>query len=368
MFHENALSLTQFQLTVSVTAVGFAFVSSIASKDESSALTAVQLLWVNLIQDTLAALALATDPPTLELLDRKPEPKGTSLISFNMWKMIFGQSVVQLAVIFVFNFSGAKVFPSWNDETIKTMVFNTFVWLQIFNEINCRRLDNKINMFSGIQRNPFFMVIMVIMVACQTLIIFVGGAAFSVTPLNSHQWIICVGLGFLAIPTGTIVRLIPNDFVRLFIPQCILERRTDDVDDEERQIEDWDDAIEVIRDDLLYFKRLRGENGLEGIENHRSAIDGLESQSEVPTRRASFDGELPEINHLNGSSRKPSSRLYSVNSATTLVPGQVALSIALAPVTGSDRSLVTETREEGDSTSDDIQQTIPPIFLNSVQL
>jgi P-type Ca2+ transporter type 2C len=368
MFHKNALSLTQFQLTVSVTAVGFAFVSSIASKDESSALTAVQLLWVNLIQDTLAALALATDPPTLELLDRKPEPKGTSLISFNMWKMIFGQSAVQLVVIFVLNFHGAKMFPSWNDDTIKTVVFNTFVWLQIFNEINCRRLDNKINVFSGIQRNPFFMVIMVIMVACQTLIIFVGGPAFSVTRLNSHQWIICVSLGFLAIPTGTIVRLIPNDFVRLFIPRCILERQTYDVDDEERQIDDWDDAIETIRDDLLYFKRLRAESRLGDIENHRSAIDGLESQPEVPARRASFDGELPEINHPNGSGRKPPSRLYSVNSASTVVPGLVALSMALAPVTGSDGSLASETREEGESTPDDAQQTIPPIFLNSVQL
>jgi len=347
-------------------------VSSIASKDESSALTAVQLLWVNLIQDTLAALALATDPPTLELLNRQPEPKGTSLISFNMWKMICGQSVVQLAVIFVLNFNGTKIFPNWEDDTIKTMVFNTFVWLQIFNEINCRRLDNKINVFSGIQRNPVFIIIMVIMVACQALIIFVGGPAFSVTRLNSHQWIICVSLGFLAIPTGAIVRIIPNDFVRLFIPKCILERRTYyGVGDEERQIEDWDDAIEAIRDDLLFFKKLRGDSRLGGIGNHRSTIDGLttnEYRSEMPTRPASSNGESLEINLPGESSRKPPSRLYSVSSASTLVPGLVALSMALAPVTGSDGSLVTETREEGDSAPDNVNQTIPPIFLNSVQL
>src|SRR5271154_6887796 len=122
----------QFHLTISIAAIGFVFVSSVASKDEAPALTPVQLLWVNLLQDTLAALALATDPPSLELLKRGPERKGSPLISFNMWKMIFGQSVLQLAIVLILNFGGAKIFPSWSDETQKTVVFNTFVWLQIF--------------------------------------------------------------------------------------------------------------------------------------------------------------------------------------------------------------------------------------------
>src|SRR6202035_659473 len=135
------------QLTVNVTAVFLAFVSSVASETEESALTAVQLLWVNLIMDTFAALALATDPPTLELLNRKPEAKGASIITFNMWKMIFGQAILQLVITFVLNFAGHKIFTGWDDASMKTVVFNAFVWLQIFNEINCRRLDNKLNVF-----------------------------------------------------------------------------------------------------------------------------------------------------------------------------------------------------------------------------
>jgi Ca2+-transporting ATPase len=88
--------------------------------------------------DTLAALALATDPPHDSVLDRKPEPKGSSIISITMWKMIFGQSIYQLAITFLLYYGGPKgVIPTKNipsDDEIKTLVFNTFVWMQIFNQ------------------------------------------------------------------------------------------------------------------------------------------------------------------------------------------------------------------------------------------
>ncbi|KAJ2821870.1 plasma membrane calcium, partial [Coemansia sp. 'formosensis'] len=86
----------QFQITVNITAVLIAFVSSIADKEEKSVFTAVQLLWINLIMDSFAALALATDPPTDDLLDRLPEKSDAPLITFTMWKNIIGQSVFQV--------------------------------------------------------------------------------------------------------------------------------------------------------------------------------------------------------------------------------------------------------------------------------
>lgn len=127
----------QFQLTVNITAVLLTFVSAVSSSDRTPVLTAVQLLWVNLIMDTFAALALATDAPTPEILDRKPTPKSASLISLNMWKMIIGQAIFQLVVTFVMYFSGEDILGyTTTEETaeLKTMVFNTFVWMQIFNE------------------------------------------------------------------------------------------------------------------------------------------------------------------------------------------------------------------------------------------
>jgi Ca2+-transporting ATPase len=127
----------QFQLTVNITAVLLTFVSAVSSSDRTSVLTAVQLLWVNLIMDTFAALALATDAPTPEILNRKPTPKSASLISLNMWKMIIGQAIFQLVVTFIMYFAGASIL-GYSTETeikeLKTMIFNTFVWMQIFNE------------------------------------------------------------------------------------------------------------------------------------------------------------------------------------------------------------------------------------------
>lgn len=129
----------QFQLTVNVTAVILTFVTAVSSSDESSVLTAVQLLWVNLIMDTLAALALATDPPQESVLERKPEPKGSAIISVTMWKMILGQSIYQLAITFLLYYGtphgilplGGRI-PG--EEETATLVFNTFVWMQIFNQ------------------------------------------------------------------------------------------------------------------------------------------------------------------------------------------------------------------------------------------
>jgi Ca2+-transporting ATPase len=127
----------QFQLTVNVTAVLLTFVSAVSNSEEASVLTAVQLLWVNLIMDTLAALALATDPPNDSLLDRRPERRGASIISTTMWKMILGQAVYQLAITFLLFFGSPGVLPfddTVQDGQIQTLVFNTFVWMQIFNQ------------------------------------------------------------------------------------------------------------------------------------------------------------------------------------------------------------------------------------------
>lgn len=124
----------QFQLTVNITAVILTFLSSVISENQKSVLTAVQLLWVNLIMDTFAALALATDPPTEELLERGPEPRSTPLISFKMWKMIIGQAIFQIVVTVVLLYSNVLEYPS-ESPVLQTVVFNTFVFCQIFNEI-----------------------------------------------------------------------------------------------------------------------------------------------------------------------------------------------------------------------------------------
>jgi len=189
----------------------------------------VQLLWVNLIMDTFAALALATDPPYHSILDRKPDRKSAPLITTRMYKMIFGQAVCQLAITLVLHFAGSSLL-GYNTATnphdaeeqaksLKTLVFNTFVWLQIFNELNNRRLDNKLNIFEGITKNWFFLAINVIMVGGQVLIIFVGGQAFKIKPLNGKEWGLSIGLGAISIPWGAVIRCIPDHWFEAIIPK-----------------------------------------------------------------------------------------------------------------------------------------------------
>jgi len=150
----------QFQISTNVTAVVITFVSATASEEEASVLTAVQLLWINIIMDTFAALALATDPATEKLLNRKPEKKTAPLFSAEMYRMILMQSVYQIAAILVFHFLGLRILHLENTEhnnlVVKTLVFNAFVFAQIFNSINCRRLDSRLNIFEGILKNRFF--------------------------------------------------------------------------------------------------------------------------------------------------------------------------------------------------------------------
>lgn len=134
--NDSVKKFLQFQLTVNITAVVLAFVTAVSSDDESSVLTAVQLLWVNLIMDTLGALALATDPPQESILNRLPEPRKNFIITPTMWKMILGQAVYQLAVTFTLYYGRQSVVPfdGMTDDQLNTLVFNTFVWMQLFNQ------------------------------------------------------------------------------------------------------------------------------------------------------------------------------------------------------------------------------------------
>ena len=258
----TATDLSKFQITVNITAVILTFISAVYDENEDSVLKAVQLLWVNLIMDTLAALALATDPPTPRILNRKPELKSAPLITLNMWKMIIGQSIYQLVVTLVLYFAGKSIFSYTEPkevEELQTAIFNTFVFMQIFNQYNNRRLDNKFNIFEGVQHNYFFIVIQFVIVGGQILIIFVGGQAFSVVRLNGQQWAFSVILGLGSLPAAILIRLIPDDLIRRLIPAWFKRKRnpTVIVSDEARRYE-WNPAIEDIREELSVLKTLRG--------------------------------------------------------------------------------------------------------------
>lgn len=126
-----------------------------------------------------------------------------------MWKMIIGQAIFQVIATFVLHFAGPKFLP-YPENQMRSMIFNMFVWLQIFNQYNNRRLDNKLNIFANIHKNYYFIGMNVIMVGAQIVIAFYGSTAFSIVRINGPQWAISVIVALLCLPWGCCVRLFPD--------------------------------------------------------------------------------------------------------------------------------------------------------------
>uniref|UniRef100_A0A6A7G4K6 Calcium-transporting ATPase n=1 Tax=Hirondellea gigas TaxID=1518452 RepID=A0A6A7G4K6_9CRUS len=224
--YDNIRKFVQFQLTVNVVALTVSIVGALAGFPQP--LAAVQLLWVNLIMDTLAALAFGTEAPTYELLDRKPYARDCGLVSPIMWRAIFGQSFLQLIILFIMILPptdpvGLRLFSiTTTDEEewtniLRTCVFNTFVFLQIFNQINARKVNNELNPFARIFDNRMFSYIFVFIVALQVLMVEVFGAFAKTVGLTSSQWGICIALGVLSIPWGFVLHFIPVNVNHGFI-------------------------------------------------------------------------------------------------------------------------------------------------------
>jgi Ca2+-transporting ATPase len=158
----------QFQINTNITAVLITLVTALPAASKHTALSAVQLLWIYLIMDAFAALALATDPASEALLDRKPDRKTDPLFTVNMIKQIVGQSTYLIIVILIFHFLGLKILGLHFDNSteqkhqnavVQTLVFNAFVFAQIWNSFNSRRLDRKLNVFEGVTKNWCFIAI-----------------------------------------------------------------------------------------------------------------------------------------------------------------------------------------------------------------
>ncbi|XP_052780334.1 plasma membrane calcium-transporting ATPase 2-like isoform X3 [Mya arenaria] len=215
--YDSIAKFLQFQLTVNVVAVLVAFLGACIIDD--SPLKAIQMLWVNLIMDTLASLALATELPGEELLERKPYGRTKPLISRTMMKNIFGHSIYQLIVVFVLLFAGEKIFDIENGRFAKlhapptqhfTIIFNTFVMMTLFNEINARKIHGQRNIFEGLQRNPIFIGIWIGTMIGQVVIVQVGGVAFYTKGLTLHQWLWCVFFGVGTLLWGQLITCVPT--------------------------------------------------------------------------------------------------------------------------------------------------------------
>ncbi|KAL5835403.1 hypothetical protein ACOSQ4_014900 [Xanthoceras sorbifolium] len=203
--YNNIQKFLQFQLTVNVAALVINFVAAVSSGKVP--LTAVQLLWVNLIMDTLGALALATEQPTNDLMNQPPVGRSKPLITKIMWRNLISQAVFQVTILLTLQFRGRSIFRV--SETVKnTMIFNTFVLCQVFNEFNARKLEKK-NIFQGIHKNKLFLAIIGITLVLQMAMVEFLKKFANTERLNWGQWGVCIGIAALSWPIGFLFKCIP---------------------------------------------------------------------------------------------------------------------------------------------------------------
>lgn len=210
--YANIQKFIQFQLTVNVAALIINVVAAVSSG--SIPLNAVQLLWVNLIMDTLGALALATEPPTNQLMRRAPVGRREPLVTNIMWRNLIVQALYQVAVLLTFNFGSSNFSllqegdAEHRNKLKNTLIFNAFVLCQLFNEFNARKPD-EMNVFKGITSNRLFMGIIGVTLVLQIVIIEFLGKFTTTVRLNWKLWLLSIAIGLFSWPLAVIGKFIP---------------------------------------------------------------------------------------------------------------------------------------------------------------
>ncbi|HVO42403.1 MAG TPA: calcium-translocating P-type ATPase, PMCA-type [Aggregatilineales bacterium] len=209
---ENIQRFLQYQLTINVSALAIVFFATLLGLTDQPGeppLTVIQLLWINLIMDTLAVIALIREPPIPEQMQRKPkgrtDPFVTPIMRTNIVAMSAFFTVVILGLIAALHTDGNF---SVEDQTI---VFTSYVFFQIFNEINARSLDPRISPFRGILKNRSFLSVIAFIGVVQFILVQSGGViglAFHTTPLSLETWILIVLGASTAVLFSEILRLI----------------------------------------------------------------------------------------------------------------------------------------------------------------
>lgn len=296
--YDNIRKFLQFQLTVNVVALLVTFIGAVSGY--GIPLNAVMMLWVNLVMDTMAALALGTEMPTDELLNRRPYKRSASLLSRPMLRFVICQTLLQLFIVLGLLFygpsllgvhdndwcskysvsssaaqwspytnskisnssqigiscgtfstvcpaldgdcyesahpisglsltriaSGGSTATTFNfvnldgfagtclscekyDYTLGSIIFNAFIFCQVFNEFNARALFNEINVFDGISTNPVFLAVFLATIGTQIFLIELGGDFVKTTSLTLTQWLITIALGAVSLIVGLLAKLVP---------------------------------------------------------------------------------------------------------------------------------------------------------------
>jgi magnesium-transporting ATPase (P-type) len=177
--------------------------------DHPNPLTITQILWVNLIMDTLAALAFGGEPPLHRFMQEKPKRRDEQIVSPSMW------SAITVDALWVFVLSTVYLFGKWTETWFGVMsdastrfdtgYFAFFVFAAVFNSFNAR--TDRFNLFNNMGGNHGFLPVMGIVAIVQILLVYVGGAVFQCHGLDAMQWLIVLVMAISIIPIDLIRKL-----------------------------------------------------------------------------------------------------------------------------------------------------------------
>lgn len=187
-----------FQLSVNVAAISIAFIGPFLGFELP--LTMIQLLWVNLIMDTLAALAFSGEPPLPYHMNEKPKRRDESIITNSMWSSILlnGIFMTIICIIFLKVESVKGLFVS--KESFLTAFFGIFVFLNNFNKFNVRVGVDNFNIFHHITQNKGFLRVVGMIFVIQVVITYLGGDMFRTVALTPMEWVYVLAFSIVIIP------------------------------------------------------------------------------------------------------------------------------------------------------------------------
>ena len=201
--YKNIQRFIVFQLTINFVALFIVLLGSLVGTDLP--LTVTQMLWVNLIMDTFAALALASIPPSESVMKEKPRKPTDFIITQSMQRMIFGVGLAFACVLM-----GMLLYFEENGMTVRelTIFFTFFVMLQFWNLFNARVFGTTDSAFKGISKSYGMEFIVLAILVGQFLIVQFGGAVFRTVPLDGQTWLLIIASSSLVLWLGEGIRWI----------------------------------------------------------------------------------------------------------------------------------------------------------------
>lgn len=208
--YNNIRKFIVFQLTINFAAVMTSFVAPFLGIDKP--LTITQILWINLVMDTLAALAFGGEPALASYMQEQPKQRGAAIVSTNMLRQIilFGSVMTLMGLAFFTSSWVDGLFRNAPDHIYTyTGFFSAFICMAVANAFNVR--SKSINVLKNMQANPAFIQVMLLIVAVQVGMTYFGGQLLRTAPLSAQEWLVVAGAAVAMLGVGSLAKLLSKE-------------------------------------------------------------------------------------------------------------------------------------------------------------